>query len=328
VAAQDIRLGQVSAMLSPTGGSGSSALSVGSGVRHSNSGALSVAVSAGLSVTVSAGFGVVQGSAAANSGTYVGVLDTAATLTCATADPINPRIDAVALVFTDNGNNTSTGVVELVTGTPATVPAIPTLPANALLLATIAVAANATTLSSGNITDKRPFYASVGGIAPALSANTYPATAPTSAYLHNIATGRLLRYNGSAWVAPSVALFAPLSASGSATATSTTFQTIASGPVTTDGNTPVKVYLKFSSISASSNSAGDNCTIQLSRDGTAVDSIVKYAWAAGAHLDGGTIMIPDTPAAGTHTYAWQIANGGSGTFALHVGVMLIEASSP
>jgi len=329
MAAEDIRLVDISALLSGSGGPAGSQIGVGSGVRDATGSPLQVSVATGMSVTVNPGFGLVQSTTAANAGTYSVCVDTPATITCQTADLVNPRIDLVCVTVFDNGDDTSNAVVQVVSGTAAPVPSPPALPDNSFPLCQITVAANATSLVSGNLTDTRTFAVAAGGIQPVISAAQYPTVGGAAMYLHNIATHRLVRMNGAGQIlAPSTALFAPVTATGSATASSTTFQTIASGSVTTDGLTPVKVSLKFSSIGTSSASVGSNCTIQLTRDGTAVDSIVKWVSVANQSLDGGSVMIPDTPSAGTHTYAWRIANGGAGSFALHVGVMLIEASSP
>ena len=65
----------------------------------------------------------------------------------AAADPTNPRID---LVYWD-----SSGVVRVATGTPAGSPAVPSTPTNCLSLANIAVAAAASSIVTGNITDTR-----------------------------------------------------------------------------------------------------------------------------------------------------------------------------
>jgi hypothetical protein len=63
------------------------------------------------------------------------------------ADAINPRID---LVYVDSG-----GVVIYLAGTPSAPPVKPTLPTGGLELATISVAAGATSITSANITDLR-----------------------------------------------------------------------------------------------------------------------------------------------------------------------------
>lgn len=69
------------------------------------------------------------------------------TMAAIDADIENPRIDIIYL----NGNYT----VSYYPGTPAATPTAPELPANGTLIAEITVGANATSILSDNITDKR-----------------------------------------------------------------------------------------------------------------------------------------------------------------------------
>lgn len=332
MAAQDIRLVDISALLSGAGGSSTNQLAVASGVRPGANGPLKVAAATGLSVTVNPGFALVQGSAAANQGTYATCLDASATLTCQTADSVNDRIDSVCVTVTDNGNATSNAVVQIVTGTPAGSPSAPALPANSVRLGDVRVPANATSLSAGNVADKRTYAAAAGGIKLVQSSTFYPTAGqgvPGDFYF-DMALGRLLVFNGTTLVAPSTALFAPAVA-GPATVTvsSTVFVTIVSANVTTDGNTPVKVSLSFKYISTAGTSAGVACTVVCTRDGGMVgDGFVKTCTGPDSNIDGGSSWVEETPPAGTHTYVWEFQNQGSGTFQIHSARMLIEAMSP
>ena len=112
---------------------------------------------AGLSVLVSSGWAAIVGTIQANMGTYVGYNDATATLSINTADPTNPRIDLVCMTvndayYTGALNNV---VLQVVAGTPAGSPVAPTLPANSISLATVAVGAGATAITNANITDTR-----------------------------------------------------------------------------------------------------------------------------------------------------------------------------
>ena len=71
----------------------------------------------------------------------------AATMPVAAADAENPRKDIIYI--------NATGVVSYYPGTAAAVPEAPETPLGSQLLAEIAVAANATTIETENITDKR-----------------------------------------------------------------------------------------------------------------------------------------------------------------------------
>lgn len=111
-----------------------------------------------------------------NSGTVVQTL--------AASNPSNPRIDISVLQIVDSfyvGGSTNTGQLAIVTGTPAGSPVQPTTPASSLLLAALHVSANATTVTTGNITDKRvymqpanQFVPNFGALNPLLG--TLPAT--------------------------------------------------------------------------------------------------------------------------------------------------------
>lgn len=328
VASQDMRLEQIGALLSGLGGPAASPLSVGQGVRDGTGFPLKVAVSSGLSVTVATGFGIVQGSTAANSGAYSTTLDSVATLTCATADPVNPRIDSVCITVTDLGTSGSGAVVQIVTGTAASAPVAPTLPANSLLLCTIAVAANATSLVAANLTDQRVFIASAGGIKPVMSASLYPTTGPASAYAHSTSTSRLLWFNGTQLQAPQVAAWAPRSNGPNTVTASGTAQTVSSSSVAVDGLTNVKISFTYDLISNAGTSAGNACTLAFMRGASNLKSITKTCWGADSNIDGGTITFTDfAPAAGTYTYGVTIVNQGAGTYQVHNGIIYLEAIS-
>ena len=112
---------------------------------------------AGMSVRVAAGWAAIVGTTQANMGTYVGYNDDTVVLGVTTADPTNPRIDRVCMTvndayYTGSLNNV---VLQVVAGTPAGSPVAPATPANSISLATVAIAAGATALTTANITDTR-----------------------------------------------------------------------------------------------------------------------------------------------------------------------------
>lgn len=75
------------------------------------------------------------------------------TLTVAASNPTNPRIDAVYIQVQDSfySGASNTAIAGVVTGTPAASPVAPSVPTNSILIAYIAVAANATTIVNANI---------------------------------------------------------------------------------------------------------------------------------------------------------------------------------
>ena len=112
---------------------------------------------AGMSVRVASGWAAIVGTTESNMGTYVGYNDDTVVLGLTTADPTNPRIDRVCMTvndayYTGSLNNV---VLQVVAGTPAGSPSAPATPANSISLATIAVAAGATAITTANITDTR-----------------------------------------------------------------------------------------------------------------------------------------------------------------------------
>jgi hypothetical protein len=127
------------------------------GIIKSDSLAVTQNTPAGLSVLVSSGWAAIVGTTQANMGTYVGFNDGTVTLSVNTADPTNPRIDLVCMTvndayYTGSLNNV---ILQVVAGTPAGSPVAPTLPANSISLARVAVGAGATALTNANITDTR-----------------------------------------------------------------------------------------------------------------------------------------------------------------------------
>lgn len=334
--AQDIRLVDISALLSGAGGSSTNQLGIGSGVRPGAGNPLQVTVATGLSVSVAPGFAIIQGSTAANAGAYSACLDTAATLTCQSADLANPRLDSVCVTVIDNGDNTSKAVVQVITGNPAPVPSAPSLPADSVLLCNVTVPQNATALTSGDLADEREWAAAAGGIKLVLGSSHYPSSGegiPGDFYF-DMATGRLLVFNGTGLVAPSTVGFAPVVVTSTGVTTSgSTRITVVSATVTTDGTTPVEVSLTWGSIHTSGVPVGEGCSIQLARDGGSTNPVafgmIKTVQVSGVQMDTGTLMLPDTPPAGTHTYVWSIANVGStGAFQLVNALMQVKAVSP
>jgi hypothetical protein len=112
---------------------------------------------AGLSVVVDSGWAAIVGTTQANMGTYVTYNDASVVLSLNTADPTNPRIDLICATvndayYTGSLNNV---VIQVVAGTPAGSPVAPSLPANSITLATVAVGAGATAITNANITDTR-----------------------------------------------------------------------------------------------------------------------------------------------------------------------------
>ena len=128
-----------------------------SGVARTNDLLVSASSPAAMTVSVAAGWAAILGTYQSNMGAYVAYNDAAATATITTADPTNPRIDLVCVTISDAAYTgaLNTVAINVVAGTPAGSPVVPSTPTNSIALARVAVAAAATTITSGNITDVR-----------------------------------------------------------------------------------------------------------------------------------------------------------------------------
>jgi hypothetical protein len=115
-----------------------------------------------MSVNVAAGRAFVRATVTESltAGVYSAFNDGTVNLAIAAADPTNPRRDLVCLQTRDSNYATGGGATDarlfVITGTPAASPSDPTIPANCLVLARVAVAAAAASIVNANITDLRP----------------------------------------------------------------------------------------------------------------------------------------------------------------------------
>ena len=147
-----------------------------------------------MTVSVAAGHALIAGTQTSNQGFYIAYNDAATTIAIATASPTLPRIDRIVVTIQDSfygGTANNQVIFQALTGTPNASPVAPATPANSISLATIAVAANQTTIVDGNITDTRP--------TAQLSENAFTAqaTAANTVTINGITsqTGRALRIN-------------------------------------------------------------------------------------------------------------------------------------
>lgn len=316
--ANDLRLQIVSASLTATGAAGTTGIAATPGVRQGVGTPMKCTWTSLLSFTLSAGVCYVQGSASTTAGLYAVTLDTTTTLACTTADATNPRIDSVAAVVTDNGDNTSTAVFKIITGTASPSPSAPPLPSNALLLCNITVPAGATALSAGAFADKRVFTVASGGILPYTNTAGASIPGPKGSYLYDQTTDRLKALDGSGNARqPKTAAFAAVNqnVSGPVSTTTSGYTTLASVTVTVDGVTEIDIYGSWTWLTQPAGVAvGDYCQLILTQDGFSLSgnsSVILRAettntnpWGGGNLRDWGTL------AAGTHTIALQALSTG------------------
>jgi hypothetical protein len=119
-----------------------------SGVRRTGDFAVTQNSPTGMSVLNCSGWAAIVGTTQANMGAYVAYNDASLAATITAADPTNPRIDRVCITVNDSAYTGSLNnvTINVVAGTPAVSPSAPATPANSISLATIAVAAGATTI--------------------------------------------------------------------------------------------------------------------------------------------------------------------------------------
>lgn len=156
-----------------------------------------------MSVNVAAGGAFVRGTQSANQGLYHLWNDATVNLAIAAADATNPRRDLVIAQVRDDfySGSSKDGRVLVVTGTPAASPSDPSLSSypNAVVLARVAVAANATSIVTANITDLRTRIAATGGTIVGASTLT-PLSPRVGDTWYQTDTNSKQVYNGTAWV--------------------------------------------------------------------------------------------------------------------------------
>lgn len=311
VNSQDLRLQQVSATLTSVGASGTTGIAATPGVRNAVGAPLAAVWTSGMTFSLNAGTCFVQGTASAIAGLWNLTLDTTSPLIVPASDPTNPRIDSVIAVVVDNGNGTSTAVFKILPGTPAGSPVAPTLPANALRLWNIAVAAATAVLAQVNFTDVRTWTVANGGILTVANAALGTAIAGNDgAYVDDLNTGRLRRIVSGAARAPKVAAVPPQTVfvTASVTLSPSTTTTIATTTITVDGVTELEITgFIFGFIETGTVAAGDNTLIGIMVDG---------AFFPGSNIFGPTMITASFLTEGCMLTAYVIPASGLRTITL------------
>ena len=113
---------------------------------------------ANMSVDVAAGQAAIRGTSIALQGTYMVRNTSTVNVAVTTANATNPRIDLIVARVRDkqaDGGTAYSWAPEVVTGTAAATPVAPAVPVSSIVLAQVAVPANAVSVVTANITDKR-----------------------------------------------------------------------------------------------------------------------------------------------------------------------------
>jgi hypothetical protein len=159
-----------------------------------------------MTVNVAAGGCFIRGTQSANQGAYHLWNDASLSVAISAADATNSRRDLIVAQVRDanySGASSDARIV-VVTGTPAASPVDPTVPANSLVLARVAVAAGATSIVTANITDLRTM-ANILNACPAFGSTTQRdqfIPVPYAGQNVQIVTGttnRFMSYDGTAW---------------------------------------------------------------------------------------------------------------------------------
>lgn len=128
-------------------------------------------VSANMSVLVNAGYVAVPHPTAQH-GVYLFGLQSQSTLTIASNGAGSSREDLIVARVYDTNNSSSYCDIEVVQGTAGA--GQPSAPSASVLLAVVTVAPSASSITSGNIADKRTFTVAPGGILPSTTSAAPP----------------------------------------------------------------------------------------------------------------------------------------------------------
>jgi hypothetical protein len=196
---RDVRLGLLAAMGAPT-----ATLSRPGGVVPGFGGELTVTQSASpaLTVQVASGAVVVPGTVSPTQGSYMVVNDAPVTLSFASAHASLPRVDLVVARVKDDDYGdplvNAGGYLEVVTGTANAVRTAPAVPANAVRLFEVDIAALSTAILTSHCVDVRAWSVAVGGT-HRCKAGTRPGSPHKGMKIFEEDTGLELVWTGSLW---------------------------------------------------------------------------------------------------------------------------------
>jgi len=144
---------------------------------------------------------VVKGDLATYEGNYWMENRGKTNLAISASDPTNPRIDRIIaeVLNAEYSGVSNLWQLRVMTGTPAGSPSAPALPNNAISLATVAVAALASSITNTNITDLRT-RAWLHQSTITCTSTSRPASPFEGMRIYETNTDQELVYTGSAWV--------------------------------------------------------------------------------------------------------------------------------
>lgn len=195
-----------------------------------------------MAIMVDTGGAWVPGTESATQGSYGVFNDASVTVSITTAHATLPRIDIVQIRVRDSfysGVNND-ALIDVKAGTPNSAPVAPSPDANALVLAEVLVGAGVTSIVNANITSKRKWLTTVGGVYRADLTSDLPSIATDvgdGQLAYNLQTNQLVLARSSAW--NTVWEFSPaavtVQAKDGAVATGNTTSTTFTNTLTTTG---------------------------------------------------------------------------------------------
>lgn len=258
-----------------------------------------------MTVNIAAGAAFVAGTESDYQGVYHVQNDDDVELDVEASDPTNGRKDlVVARVYdAEYSGSDNEFVLEVITGTPSGSPATPATPDNAIPLATLTVAANASTVTTANITDLRKpatFRPSI------VNGDRYPTSSLGLAVYRNSGDKNegVEVFNGTSWRKPWNVAWGEVAA-GARTSDSSNFNTSVptteitnSGSFTAVGNRRYEIVAQV----AIDVSAADNGALIALREGSTSGTILQKAWkvvTSSSHAESLTVVWRGTFTAGS-----------------------------
>lgn len=158
-----------------------------------------------MTVLVKSGSALIPGTEGAFQSGYWVQNDADVTVTITAAHATLTRIDSIVFKVEDSAFSgvTNTSSIVCVAGTPSGSPVAPTLPNNSIELARVTIVGADTSITNGEITDRRFYLAALGGIIPCLSTTRPSAgTVQEGQIIYETDTDKLYitHDGGTAWV--------------------------------------------------------------------------------------------------------------------------------
>lgn len=289
-----------------------------------------VQAGSGMTVVVNGGVAVVPSGVSSVQGAYLAAIMAQTTLTVATSDPTNPRVDAVLIYIDDLGTTSDTSVVEVLAGTPTpganltNLNGAPSLPNSSLLLAYVLVPAGSSSVTGGNISDQRTYTVAPGGILPLASTTSPPAGNPGQ-FAYDGVNDRIFELGSSGPSQAKVLPWAPQFANGTSNTFFGTQITVGSVSVTVDGSTDLEIHACWRGFipgqigpGGSGSPVYADFSLYVGSTQLKVCRVANYSKTPATFpLEGGGAMFhytqggTDRPAAGTHVVSLQYFDNGT-----------------